>query len=331
LVALAIAAGAPALAGAQPKPPSKAPPKASPSAAPSVSAAPDDGPAAWFAKGSAAHEAGKYAEARELFLKVWAVNKAWDVAANLGLSELNLNMHVEAAEHLSYALRWFPASEPASTKEVLERRLAAAKAEVATVNVKVNVDGARVSINEQPRGAAPLESDVFVTPGKVRVSAQKEGYDAASKVADVPKGEHATVELTLVATPAPAKELPKWPVLVGGGLAVVALGAGIGVTVAGSDKGNAALKVSDDIYNAHRSCIIGAANYDARCDSVKSESSTADGMNRAGIGLLVGGGVLAAGSAVYAIFALRSGAKDSAVVVPVISPTGAGAVVRGSF
>lgn len=200
-----------------------------------------DETATWFAQGTAAHEAGKFAEAEELFLKVWAVRKAWDVAANLGLAQVNLGKHVAAAEHLAYALRWFPASEPAATKSVLERRLTASRAEIGAVKITVNVPGAEVRIGGELKGTTPIESELFVAAGELTVEARKEGYASARQTVRVAKGGNAALSFALVKQAAPPAERSVVPAAIafgvgGAGLVLGAIGGGVATAKFGEIK-----------------------------------------------------------------------------------------------
>lgn len=284
-----------------------------------------------FQQGVDARKAGKLAEAEALFEKAWAMKKTWDIAANLGLVEFNLGKLPEGAEHVHYAMVNLPPTESDETRANLTKAFAAARDQIGGVDVLCDVDGAEVRIAGKLKGTTPLRMTQFVAPGQVTIEVRKDGYVPASKTVEVKGGGSMQIELVLTkqteATAGPRKEL-----LIGGGAAALVLaGVGVGLLVAASDKGGAALKVSDAIHDGGRSCVAGAANFDSRCDSVKNESSAADIMNRAGIGLLIGGGAIAAGTAAYWLLAPRGSAKDSASVVPIVATNGASVVVRGSF
>ena len=62
------------------------------------------------------------AEAEGLYLEAWNLKKTYDVACNLGALELDLGKLREAAEHLAFALREFPAGEKAAARESRSRR-----------------------------------------------------------------------------------------------------------------------------------------------------------------------------------------------------------------
>src|SRR5215813_15186886 len=82
---------------------------------------PDDTETAkYVAAGSKAFKAGKFAEAEAAFAQAFALKKVHDVAANLAAAEFAQGKMRAAAEHLSFALRWFPMSASSSTRDQLQ-------------------------------------------------------------------------------------------------------------------------------------------------------------------------------------------------------------------
>src|SRR4051812_35204786 len=58
-----------------------------------------------YEAGVKAAEQGDTARAYTLLVKAWSLKRHFQVAANLGLTELDLGKHRDAAEHLAYFLR----------------------------------------------------------------------------------------------------------------------------------------------------------------------------------------------------------------------------------
>lgn len=154
-----------------------------------------------FDKGVAAHDQGKLALARELFGRAFEERHAWDVATNLGIVEHKLHDDVAAAEHLSFALHAFPATEMEQTRRSVEKELAPVLASVARIVVHVGVAGAEVRVAGQRKGITPLEDPVFAAPGLVAVEVSKDGYETATREVTATAG--ATAEVTLVLTKKP--------------------------------------------------------------------------------------------------------------------------------
>ncbi len=269
-----------------------------------------------------------------MFLKVWAVKKAWDVAANLGLAQVNLGKNVDAAEHLAYALRWFPASEPAATKAVLERRLATARAEIGAVKVTVNVDGAQVRVNGVAKAASPLEGELFVAPGSVTIEVEKDGYEAVRKTVDVAKGGSAEAAITLL--PKTAPERSKVPAYVIGGVGIASLIAGA-VLIGVAEGEHARLRTDaprgpDGALLCWRTPAAGSATK-AECDAWRASTATANTEANAAIGLFVVGGAALAGAAAYWFWPAspQAGTARRSIVVPLVSASGGGAMWTGNF
>ena len=63
----------------------------------------------------------KWAEAEVFFRKAWALKHSYDIGGNLGITELALGKHRDAAEHLSFALRSFPTSGKLTHRALLPR------------------------------------------------------------------------------------------------------------------------------------------------------------------------------------------------------------------
>src|SRR4051812_12550791 len=58
-----------------------------------------------YDEGRKAAKAGKWAQARDLFLRSWRIRRDFLVAINLGRAELELGKYRDAAEHLAYFTR----------------------------------------------------------------------------------------------------------------------------------------------------------------------------------------------------------------------------------
>src|SRR4051812_2896716 len=60
----------------------------------------------------------RWKEAEPLFQQAWALKHSYDIGGNLGLAELALGKYRDAAEHLSYALKTFPANGKGPHREL---------------------------------------------------------------------------------------------------------------------------------------------------------------------------------------------------------------------
>jgi hypothetical protein len=157
-----------------------------------------------FREGNELYKQKRFADAEALFEKAFAKKPAHDIAANLGYVELYQNKLVEAAEHLSYAVRIWPPTGKDDKRQGAIERLAKVKAEIATLTIEVNVAGAHVTIGEREVGTSPLAGEVFADAGRVVVRVKREGYVDAERAIDVAKGSAQTVSVVLEAVPASA-------------------------------------------------------------------------------------------------------------------------------
>jgi len=281
-----------------------------------------------FRRGNELYDNGKFAEAEKLYREVWALSKTWDIACNLGAVELDLGKHRDAAEHLAYALREYPAGGKQSQRLTLQERMKEAKAHVGILRLRVNVEGAEVLINGVLIGKTPLPPEVFVSPGRVAIDVRSDGYDSAKKNTEATKDEAQDITLTLTSKPLPSLA----PALALGGLAIVGLGVGTGLLVASSDKGSDAAKRLDQLVAMYGSkpCDNPAAS--TECTMTADTLRARDAFGNAAIGVFVGSGVSAAAGLGYWLITRREPPKTGSVHVwPVAGTNAGGVVVLGSF
>ncbi|MFO0761135.1 MAG: PEGA domain-containing protein [Byssovorax sp.] len=325
LIAIALVGSAhPALAGAGPS--SGSPPQG---AAPSRDRADE-----LFDQGTAAFDAGRWSEARSKFEQAWALKQTHDIAGNLGIAEVQLGKFLNAAEHLAWALDHLPPTESSATRKGLEQALEKARSQVGVLRLRVNVDGAAVVINGGAVGVVAKGKTLFVEPGAVTVSVQKEGYLEARQTITVPRGEAREMSLTLAPTPGSGEKRSLVPGVIMGGVAIAALAAGAGLLVDAGAKGATAKELSDSIAGAGHGCAEGTPAYDSRCPELFSTASAGDSRHSAGIGLAVGGGAAAVAATVYFLWptsrANVTGPKAMRVA-PAVSTTTGGLLFSGTF
>jgi hypothetical protein len=287
---------------------------------------------AFYKEGVRLYSEKKWSEAESAFRNAWGLNPTFDVAYNLGSTEYQLGKYVEATEYLSRAIRDWPLLNSTSAlRETARTRLAESRAQVGVLRIRVDVDGAEVTVNGRKVGTSPLTDEVFVAPGPVQVSAVRAGYTTAPQETNIAKAEAREVSLTLVSLVASKRSVVPGAVL--GGVAGAALVTGIGLYAGGRAKVTSGANERDAILKAGNACVPGALNYDARCSEVESTAKTANTFQQAGVGLMVGAGAAAAGALIYFLVPTPSGGAKSGrlVVTPAVSPGNAGLVLSGSF
>lgn len=281
-----------------------------------------------------------WAGAEALFRRAWLLKQSYDIGGNLGIAELNLGKHCDAAEHLAFALKRFPANGKADHRELLREKLEKVKESIGTLAITVSASGAEVLIDGKRVGLAPLADMVFVEPGTRKIEARLQGYETAMQTVEVKRGGSSDLALMLRASVVPRalppeSHGPRGSVVVAGGVATgVALAVGIGFLAAAGGKGASGRELHGMIAQASRSCVAGAGNYDARCVDLGSITSSGDAFHSVGIGFLAGAGAMAVGTAAYFLWP-RSSTNVAALravrLVPAVSATNAGLLVSGTF
>lgn len=301
----------------------------------------------YFRQGKALVKEDRWEEARRAYLAGWQLKQGYDIAGNLGSVELQLGLSREAAGHLAYCIKSFPATGTAAQLAYIKRRFEEARQRVAALSIQVNVDGAEVYVDGRSIGRSPFPDDVYIDPGSRTLEVKLAGFAPSKRAIEAAKGSWQSVALVLRAsasppgqTPlpivpvAPVEERSRAPYYVGGAAAVVALSAGIvGVVLWSASGGHA-----DERFNQLKSssgagaCLL-AANK-VQCEAL-DQAYRDQAMFRT-VGIV---GFATAGTAAAAVlgYALLSGGKpgskgSSTLGVDVAFGAGmTGAVVRGGF
>lgn len=136
-----------------------------------------------FQKGNETFAEGNTFEAYDAYVRAFSLSPSFDIACNLGRSEVEMGKLREGAGHLRYCLKNFSASSRAELRQAQARfgdLLSKVKAQVLEVDFDVSPPGASVSVNGELLGKAPFLDTVFLLPGKVTLVVSKPGYQAES-------------------------------------------------------------------------------------------------------------------------------------------------------
>lgn len=290
-------------------------------------------------KAEQARDRGQLEEALLLLAMAWRKRQAYDIAGNLGILELQLGRARDAAEHLAFALRYFPPTEDPARRTGLQRKFEEARRQVGAVRIEVKPLDAEVQVNGRIIERGLLAGEIFVGPGEVTIAAQREGYRPEQRAVSVSPGGSepvkVSIQLSRLEPPRPAPP-PLWPVIALGVAGAVGVGVGVGLVVAGDGEGGDAQALYEAILGERRSCVAGAGNYDAvRCPALETTARRADTLHNAGVGVVIGGGVALAGAGGYLVWrelAKRKHVPVAAVrVAPWVGATGAGLSAAGTF
>ena len=303
-----------------------------------------------FRQGKALVKEDKWEDARRAYLAGWQIKRGYDIAGNLGSVELELGLSQDAAEHLGYCIKSFPATGTAAQLAYIKGRFEEARQRVAALAIQVNVDGAEVHVDGRSIGRSPFPDDVYIEPGARTLEVKLAGFAPSKRELTAAKGSWQSVALVLRAdtgaraqSPLPGgpgvpgaeeEERSRAPFYVGGAAAIAGIGAGIvGLVLSRSSAARA-----DESFNHLKSsggagaCLV-AANK-VPCDAL--DQAYRDQATFRTVGIV---GFATAGAAAGALvgYALLSGGKSSprgssALHVDVAFGAGVtGALVTGGF
>jgi hypothetical protein len=303
----------------------------------------------------------KWADAEAKLLAAFALNRSYDIAANLGNTQYRLGKYRDAAEHLAFAVRSWPVIGKREQREFSAKRLAEARKFVAAVTIRVSSPGAKVLIDGREVGLTPLAAEVFVEPGRRRIEARLEGYEPATSVLESAAGSAREVSLTLakieskraaivegehragggtgargdagagVASGAKTTDHEGEPskVLIIAGIAtsVVLVGTGIVFAAVSNGRANDAAAVSGELGQRDVQCP--SAAYTAKCDEVLRHEEARVLLGNMAFWSIVGGVAVGGGTAIYALAAPRPASKGGIMIVPAAAPHAGGLLLSG--
>jgi hypothetical protein len=293
-----------------------------------------------FAKGTRELGAGQWGECRADLLAAFGLGyKPSKVAGNLAMCEEKLKLYRDAAEHIALFLSK-PLDSPASGKETARIVLVSVSARVVTVNVKVDVAGAKILVDGKVVDESPLTTPVFVDRGPHRLAAAKVGFTTREVAVDGQPGDSLDVSLTLTPpnalSPAPpppvqpptsppppvplqhAEPRPKWPFIVSGIAGVAGLAIGAGLTVAANGKSNDAATTAP----ATKSC---AGAVGGPCQTIADDLNAQTQLARGAVAAFVLGGAFVGASVGLAVWSF--GGKADVQVAPTVG----GMTFRGTW
>lgn len=300
------------------------------SATPRQSRADDDAERAEaaFREGNRAFGAGDYHAAYDAYRSAWSLRQAFDIACNLGRTEIELGLSRDAAEHLDYCLRMYSVSSRGDVRDANKRfreLFQGVRREVGGLTVEVRPAGAEITVDGASYGLAPLGHEIFVTPGKHLVRAHLPGFHAEERSIVAEPGSSLGVTITLsaasakapvaAAAPVAARESesptasheaarsglePRTVVVISGAAAtLIALGVGVGFALDARAAHGDASRLGQ-AANEAGGCVPGARSEpcSALSDAIDHENQSRD---RADIALLTGAALAGATVAAWLI------------------------------
>lgn len=292
-----------------------------------------------FRRANELAKAKQWREALDLYQRAFAARRAWDIAANMALAELELDRPRDAAEHLEFALRHIAATAKPEHKALLQAAFGRARARVGAARVRTSADGATVRVDGVTVGTSPLIAPVFLTPGRHRIEASSASAGTAARDLEALPGQEVDVWLDLqpsgaaspVGPPPDTGTDPRawWPIVALGSGAAIGIGLGLGLTIASSSASDEAVELAREVEADGGRCT--GEEQAGPCFEGREANDRSNTLGTGGVVAFVVGGLCAAGLVTYIVWPSADGATAGTAVVPYASPDGAGAVVRAGF
>jgi hypothetical protein len=321
-----------------------------------------------YIEGQKAGTKKKWGEAYANLLAAWSLKRHWQIAGVLGWVEVELGKYRDAAEHLAHYLREAP-KDKVKERQSAEVLLVEARKRVGALQLKVEPAGAEVVVDGQILGKAPLSTEVFVDPGTKVIEARRDGYAPAKRTIEATAGAPTQmVAMSLVKQDAstvlagssathggrssdtksaagasarseagvknqgsdeggPSKGL----IIAGIASSVVAIGAGTAFAIVSTGHGTDA----DDRLQALRQkggskpCSVPALA--AECTDVVDALAARDRFGNLALWGFLVGGVLGAGTAVYALATPRQKLPATVRAIPVADTHSGGILMVGNW
>jgi hypothetical protein len=291
-----------------------------PAAAPDPAKLETDAARDLFRQGRDLYKKNQIAEAHDKFLAAWGIKKHWQIALNLGATEMLLQHYREAADHLTWADRESAGSPEDDDIRWLRTQLPEVRRKVASVSFRGDA-GLDVHLDDKPLGTTPLADELFLDPGPHDISADAAGKPATRIHIELAAGESREIALTSPADPAPpiADNVPPLPeetgleartvvLLTGGVLSAVGIGLGIYFSVrsssSDSDAANLRARVAEGLAGpgGGADCTVPSMLCDDLSRAVHDRATAAQ---RARVAFVAGGALAAVTAGTWLLWPRR--------------------------
>jgi hypothetical protein len=300
----------------------------------------DDDPEALIRQGVQLRRKGDEAKAHGYFQRAYDLARTPRSAAQLGLSDLAIKQWLPAEIHITEAL---DAPDPwvESIKASLMKSRAGARAHLGKIEIEGVPPDAEIEATDRPRTKLPASGALYFAPGPVHVRIQAVGFEPFTQDTAVEAGGTTRLRVAMARIetppPPPEKKVPERRIATddgahAGGAGGHKDGGTIRITRHEPPKGDDGrpLRITG-IAVASVGVAAGVTGFVLRSmATTKINNATSDNANntpynpansnyqtldRAGVGLMIGGGVALAGGVVAYILGLQQSPHEPTVAV----------------
>lgn len=155
-------------------------------------------PSSHFERGVSFFRDNDFTAAMVEFKKAYELDPRYSVLYNIGQTSKELKDYAGALTSFERYLSEGGAEIEAEKRKRVEGWVAELKGKIATVQIKSNVEGAEVAVDDVTVGATPLPKPVVVNAGKRKIALQKSGYAPLTRFVEVAGTEVKELDLELV-------------------------------------------------------------------------------------------------------------------------------------
>ena len=199
------------VAGAQPKPAAPASPAAAPTTPAPAGGAPQtsdlERARVHYDRGIQLYNEENYDAALFEFERAYELAPSYKILYNMARIQRQQNNYAAALINFKRYLQEGQSNIPDERKKEVDHEIELLKPRVATIDIKVNVDGADVYLDDSPVctgvqtgciGKSPLPGPVTVNPGRRKITAQKTGYAPGSAIVRVVGSDNVSAQVEMV-------------------------------------------------------------------------------------------------------------------------------------
>jgi hypothetical protein len=150
-----------------------------------------------FRRGLEMYKEGDAGGALVEFKRAYELAPNYRALFNIGETYFQLQRYADALKTLQAFLNAGGAQIPSDKRAAVESEMRQLQSRIGQVDVKVNVDGAQILVDDEPVGMSPLAQPAVVSVGHRKIVVIKSGLPTQERFVDIAAGDHATVSVEL--------------------------------------------------------------------------------------------------------------------------------------